>query len=116
MMKHAFLIMAHNNLEILQTLVSMLDDERNDIFLHIDLKSNMLANHPISTSKARLFVLEHRVDVRWGNLSQIRTEYALLEEALKHGSYEYYHILSGQDLPIKTQDEIHQFFHEHRGK
>ena len=33
MMKHAFLIMAHNNLEILQTLVSMLDDERNDIFL-----------------------------------------------------------------------------------
>lgn len=62
------------------------------------------------------FVLEHRVDVRWGNLSQIRTEYALLEEALKHGSYEYYHILSGQDLPIKTQDEIHQFFHEHRGK
>ena len=105
-MKHAFLIMAHNNLEILQTLVSMLDDERNDIFLHIDLKSNMLANHPMSTSKARLFVLEHRVDVRWGNLSQIRTEYALLEEALKHGSYEYYHILSGQDLPIKTQDEI----------
>ena len=84
MMKHAFLIMAHNNLEILQTLVSMLDDERNDIFLHIDLKSNMLANHPMSTSKARLFVLEHRVDVRWGNLSQIRTEYALLEEALKH--------------------------------
>ena len=116
MMKHAFLIMAHNNLEILQTLVSMLDDERNDIFLHIDLKSNMLANHPMSSSKARLFVLEHRVDVRWGNLSQIRTEYALLEEALKHGSYEYYHILSGQDLPIKTQDEIHQFFHEHRGK
>ena len=57
MMKHAFLIMAHNNLEILQTLVSMLDDERNDIFLHIDLKSNMLANHPMSTSKARLFVL-----------------------------------------------------------
>lgn len=54
MMKHAFLIMAHNNLEILQTLVSMLDDERNDIFLHIDLKSNMLANHPMSTSKARL--------------------------------------------------------------
>ena len=88
MMKHAFLIMAHNNLEILQTLVSMLDDERNDIFLHIDLKSNMLANHPMSTSKARLFVLEHRVDVRWGNLSQIRTEYALREEALKHGSYE----------------------------
>ncbi len=55
MMKHAFLIMAHNNLEILQTLVSMLDDERNDIFLHIDLKSNMLANHPMSTSKGSPF-------------------------------------------------------------
>ena len=41
-MKHAFLIMAHGSLPLLRVLLSMLDDERNDIFLHIDRKSDML--------------------------------------------------------------------------
>ncbi len=116
-MKHAFLIMAHGSLPLLKVLLSMLDDERNDIFLHIDRKSDMLDGaEPLVLSKARLFVLEQRVDVRWGNLSQIKAEYVLFEEALKHGPYAYYHLLSGQDLPIKSQDYIHQFFHEHQGK
>ncbi len=30
-MKHAFLIMAHGSLPLLRVLLSMLDDERNDI-------------------------------------------------------------------------------------
>lgn len=116
-MKHAFLIMAHGSLPLLRVLLSMLDDERNDIFLHIDRKSDMLDGaEPLVLSKARLFVLEQRVDVRWGNLSQIKAEYVLFEEALKHGPYAYYHLLSGQDLPIKSQDYIHQFFEEHQGK
>lgn len=126
-MKHAYLIMAHGSWEILKTLVSMLDDERNDIFLHIDKKSSLLAaygedvpcctetGNALEVTKAHLFVLAHRVDVRWGNLSQIKAEYALFEEALKHGPYAYYHLLSGQDLPIKTQDFIHHFFDEHQG-
>ena len=56
-MKHAFLIMAHGSLPLLRVLLSMLDDERNDIFLHIDRKSNMLDGaEPLALSKARLFV------------------------------------------------------------
>ena len=134
MMKHAFLIMAHNSLPLLRVLLSMLDDERNDIFLHIDRKSDMLKSLSLGgagggfnensselrkafgLSKARFFVLKDRVDVRWGNLSQIRAEYALFEAALRQGPYAYYHLLSGQDLPIKSQDAIHRFFDEHQGK
>lgn len=127
LMKHAYLIMAHGNWEILQTLVSMLDDVRNDIFLHIDKKSDILEGVDLDDAlaaqkvlgltldKSRLFVLRHRVDVRWGNLSQIQAEYALFEEALQQGPYAYYHLLSGQDLPIQTQDDIHRFFEEHQG-
>lgn len=116
-MKHAFLIMAHGSLPILQQLIGMLDDERNDIFVHIDSKSDMLdGGAELHTSKARLFMLQQRVDVRWGNLSQIKAEYALMEEALRHGPYAYYHLLSGQDLPIKSQDDIHAFFDAHQGK
>lgn len=37
--KHAYCIMAHSNWEQLQILVDAIDDERNDIFLHIDAKA-----------------------------------------------------------------------------
>lgn len=37
-------------------------------------------------------------------------ELNLLQEASSRMKYDYYHILSGQDLPIKTQDYIHEFF------
>ena len=37
--RHAFLIMAHKDDETLRTLLNLLDDSRNDIFLHMDAKN-----------------------------------------------------------------------------
>lgn len=36
--------------------------------------------------------------------------------AINTGSYQYYHLLSGEDLPIKSQDYIHGFFSNNNGK
>lgn len=41
MKKHAYLIIAHNNWKILERLLILLDDNRNDIYLHIDRKSDL---------------------------------------------------------------------------
>lgn len=38
-MKHAFLIIAHNNWWQLKQLIHQLDDPLNDIYVHIDQKS-----------------------------------------------------------------------------
>lgn len=38
-MKHAFLIMAHKDDVTLRTLLALLDDFRNDVFLHMDAKA-----------------------------------------------------------------------------
>ena len=38
-MKHAYLIIAHGEYNLLNILVNMIDDVRNDIFIHIDKKS-----------------------------------------------------------------------------
>ena len=45
----------------------------------------------------------------------MRCELALLKEAVSHGTYSYFHLLSGMDLPIKSQDTIHAFFEKHDG-
>ena len=80
-MKHAYLIIAHHEFEILKKLVQAIDDERNDIYIHIDKKVKILPF--VRTSQSNLMVLTNRVDVRWCDLSQLRAEYALLEAAYK---------------------------------
>lgn len=40
----------------------------------------------------------------------IDVELDLLKASTHNNKYDYYHLLSGQDLPIKTQDYIHNFF------
>lgn len=113
-MKHAYLIIAHHEFEILTHLVEALDDPRNDIFIHFDKKVAELPS--IRAEYSKLYILERRIDVRWGDVSQIESEIILFEQAVKQGPYAYYHILSGVDMPLKSQDFIHNFFTQHEGK
>ena len=113
-MKHAYLILAHNEFEVLRRLVSCVDDSRNDIYIHFDKKVTALPD--IRTRNAGLTVLDRRIDVRWGAPSMIEAEYALFSAAASRGPYQYYHLLSGVDLPLKSQDEIHAFFDAHNGE
>ena len=113
-MKHAYLILAHHEFEMLQTQINCLDDARNDIYVHIDKKVKDLPE--LHATQAKLKILDQRVDIRWADYSMVEAEFALFGEAQKNGPYAYYHLLSGVDLPLKSQDYIHRFFEEHQGK
>ena len=113
-MKHAYLILAHTEFGLLQTLVNCLDDARNDIFVHIDKKVKQLPS--LHVACAGLHLLDRRIDIRWGDYSMVEAELALFEAAASQGVYGYYHLLSGVDLPLRSQDEIHAFFEAHQGK
>ena len=114
--KHAYLIMTHADEYLLQVLISMLDDKRNDIYIHADSKWASFAREKFSTQHAGLYILSHRLDGRWGDISLMHIEYELYRTAYARGGYDYYHLLSGSDLPIKSQDYIHSFFADQKGK
>jgi len=114
MMKHAYLILAHNEFDVLAMLVNAIDDSRNDIFIHFDSKVKALP--ALKTTNANLYILEDRVDVRWGDVSVVHAEYLLFEKAFHMNEYNYYHLLSGVDFPLKSQDEIHAFCIKNQGK
>ncbi|MBP1617329.1 MAG: glycosyltransferase [Bacteroidetes bacterium] len=109
-MKHAYLIIAHHEFEVLQKLIYALDDERNDIYVHIDTKVQKMPE--LTAHSSLLFVLNDRIDVRWGDISQIKCEYKLFENASMQGVYAYYHLISGVHLPLYSQDYIHDFFNK----
>ena len=117
-MKHAFLIMAHGNWELLATLIEKLDHPDNDIFLHIDKK----VSFPEETKKAleesahySKLTFAKRIRINWGGYSQIECELRLIECAKNSASYDYYHIMSGVDFPIKPMTYIHKYFEDNKG-
>lgn len=112
---HAYLIIAHDNFSLLKKLIKLIDDVRNDIYIHIDKR---VKNFDFEYFKrlphhSRVFFTD-RVKVKWGDYSQIKTELILLRAASVK-EYEYVHLLSGVDLPIKNQSYIHEFFKNNHG-
>lgn len=80
-MKHAFLIIAHNEYPVLEVLLSMLDDERNDIYLHIDKRATELFQQikKVKMQKAGFYLIENPIKVYWGDISQVQVEYLSLK-------------------------------------
>lgn len=117
-MMHAYLILAHNEFGLLKNLIKALDDERNDIFIHIDTKQRGYSASELVAcgTKSKVKVIS-QVSVKWGDLSMVKAEYALLHTALDGGkAYEYVHLVSGVDIPLLNQDDMHAFFNENKGK
>ena len=115
--KHAYLIMAHERPDVFKVLLQMIDNKRNDIYVHIDNKCDL---QPFVESfgmikESKIVLIEDRIDVRWAHVSQVLAEFNLFKAAYDNGAYLYYHLLSGVDLPIKSQDYIHDFFDRQAG-
>lgn len=118
---HAYLIIAHHYFDMLEQLIHALDDPRNDIFIHIDakVKNFDFARFKLIPKHAGIYFTE-RVKITWGDFSQVKAEMILLSAAVNHQQagrrYTYYHLLSGVDIPLVPQDEMHRFFDRHQGK
>lgn len=111
--RHAYLIMAHTNFDQLQQLIDLLDHPDNDIYLHMDRRSQVDLSR-FHADRSELIIMP-RMKITWGGHSQTLCELAMMKAASrKH--YQYYHLISGLDLPIKTQEEIHSFFASHSGQ
>lgn len=115
MKRHAYLIIAHQHFDLLQRLMKALDSKSADFYIHIDRRVRGLNAEQLSScvkkSRARVF---QRYKITWGADTQVRCEMLLLEQAAR-GNYDYYHLLSGVDIPLKTSGEIESFF-EDRGE
>ena len=116
-MKHAYLILAHNNFYTLKVLLKLLDNENNDIYIHIDKKTRNVPKEEILSvvQKSNLHWVTP-IKTYWGHSSLVNAELKLIKTAILNVEYEYLHLISGVDLPLKKQSEIHKFFEDNKGK
>lgn len=114
-MKHAFLINAHNNFNVLKVLLSQLSHKDFDIYIHVDAKTKTLPKEMLlaSVKNASINFIE-RMNVAWGEYSNVKSIIALMTAASK-SYHDYYHVISGADLMLVTPDEFIKFFENNRG-
>ena len=114
-MKHAILIIAHNNWWQLKQLVKQLDSEFHDIYIHIDKRCKNFDQGMFSemTLKSKVYFFQE-YEVYWGGYSVVEAELLLLESASRN-NYDYYHIISGTDLLLTTNEAFDDFFEKNKG-
>ena len=116
-MKQAYLIIAHNKIEQLKFLVSLLDYEKHDIYILFDKKSRVAEDEKSqieSVVKESTIYFTKEIPIYWGDYSLVEAELELITSAMKSNAYSMYHLLSGVDLPLDTAENIYKFFDERK--
>lgn len=114
-MKHAVVMMAHNNTSVVRSCFRILDDDRFVYYLLIDKKSDYDTNDFLPELKHASVKIIERINLNWGGWSLTKGFFSALRETVRDGC-DYIHYLQGADLPLKTPEQIDAFFTKNNGK
>jgi hypothetical protein len=95
-------MLVHNNEHQTRRLIDHLSNDF-DVYVHIDKRSSLKIN-----DSEKVFVYK-KYKTYHASFNQIIATLYLLEKAFEKG-YDRYILISGQDLPLKTNEEITDFF------
>ena len=98
----AIIMLVHNNGQQIQRLINHLSNDF-DVYVHIDKRCSLRIKEFENVFVYKKFKTYH------GSYNQIIATLYLLKMAFEKG-YDRYILISGQDLPLKTNEEIRNFF------
>lgn len=108
-MQIAYLIMIHKNFKQFTRLFNAIYDKSNVYAIHIDKKSDKIFHENVRSflSGYTNVLLMKSQPCIWGGFSMVDIELKAIYELLKLSSeWKFFINLSGQDFPLKTQDQI----------
>ena len=109
-MKHAILILAHKNLVQIRRLIEYFTKDC-DVYMHLDSKGVYDAELIQDMRRyPQVILIDTSYEVNWGGFSVLHSEMELLRYAYEHGQYDYFHLISGQDYPIRPLNYFLRFF------
>lgn len=109
-MKKAYIIMAHRYPAQLYRLIQRLNDGDSDFFIHIDKTAEFTQFQTVKDFGEAVRFID-RVDSKWGGFGSVQASLNGLKAVRETGNqYDQVFLLSGQDYPIKSNEEIDAFF------
>lgn len=114
-MKHAILLLWHKDVEQLKELLRFFDADFT-FYIHIDKKTAITPDIVRSLQDIHPQIkLWSKYKVFWGGIGILEAELFLMEKIVEDGGYDYVHLMSGQDYPVKRLDEIKSYFKDYKG-
>lgn len=103
----ACIITAYHKFNQLNALVDCLS-QKFEVYVHIDKKANL-------EWKQLLNINEHvhiysKFSINWGSSAHLKAIVWLMREALSNENISYFHIISGDDWPVRSLEEIYNYF------
>jgi len=115
-MRIAHIIITHKNPAQLERLIHKMQHPDFDFYIHLDKKVEIKIFEYLKRIKG-VNLIENRIICNWGGHSTLQAMLNSLKEVLENDIfYDFYNLLSGQDYPLKSNDEIYTFFLENREK
>ena len=111
MLQHAFLMMVHKSPELFSRIVHILAAPNHYFFVHIDKKTKDYEQYKEAVKDVTNVIFTERISVFHGGVSQIYCELLLYKAALSAmPRMDYFHLISGQDYPLRTNKQFDDFF------
>src|SRR5690606_19565842 len=117
-MKQAILITAYKDIQQLKELVCFFDAKYFNVYIHLDRKSHFkLEDFRFLEAQApQVKLVANKYQVNWGGFNHLKAYLYLCREALKEEENFYFHLITGQDYPVKplsyflkfAQEQIHE--------
>lgn len=117
-MKIAFLNLCHCDPEIVERVARKLTAFPTfDMYIHVDAKQDELPFRKKLDDCPRVYFIKNRQKVYWGGYHAVLATLELMRAAAESGvSYDYYVLLQNLDYPLKSNQQIEQFFEDHKGQ
>jgi hypothetical protein len=113
-----YIILAHKNPEQLQRLIERLSAESSYFYIHIDksVEIDPFLNPVVNFNNVFFIDNDKRENGIWGDFGIVAATLNALKQILNDKRSGYCVLLSGQDYPIKTNDDINLYFKRNIGK
>lgn len=112
-MKKIFAITCHKlTTPFLYTVNYLSSFDENKILIHVDAKSD-IQEFSIVKKKKNIIFLSDRKNITWGSVSQIKATLLLMEKALEM-DFDYFFLLSGDDIPVRTNNSLDEFLYRYK--
>ncbi len=109
-MQQVILITAYKDFEQLFEISNYFGDSFH-LYIHIDKKSKidtLMLNQLMALNNVKWVTNKYKVN--WGSYNHLKSIILLAEEALKNSDNQYFHLITGQDFPIKSKSEFQEHF------
>lgn len=112
-MNKLFAITCHKLTQpLIHTVKYLSSFDENTILIHVDKKTDI--NIFSILKSPNVHIVPNRIEVTWGHVSQIISVIELMRFSLEV-NYEFFFLLSGDDIPIKSNEQLNIFLRKFFG-